>query len=131
MGRVFRRLASLMLAAWITSGAAAWATDTALHPWRIEVTGGADSHGEIVLSFAEDGVEITQIPTAIPKGTPENAIARRIRKELRRALPKEQCGVDLERGEKILISARAHTKDFEFRLVRNSVSGTVVTAVRE
>ncbi|MEX0734148.1 MAG: hypothetical protein WD944_01050 [Steroidobacteraceae bacterium] len=131
MGRDFRRLASLALIAWITSGATAWAADATLHLWRIEITGGADSHGEIVFSFFEDGVEITQIPAAIPRGTPENAVARRIRKEMRRMLPKEQYGIELKSGEKVLISAQGHTKDFEFRLVRNTVQGTTVSIARE
>ena len=87
MGRVFRRLASMALAAAIMSGSPAWAAETALDPlYRIDVTGGADSHGEIVLSYSEEGVETTQIPVPIPKGTPENNVARRIREERRHAL---------------------------------------------
>lgn len=131
MGRVLRRLASLALIAWITSGATVWAADTTLHPLRIEITGGADSHGEIVFSFFEDGVEITQIPTPIPRGTPENAVARRIRKEMRRMLPKQQYEVELKGGEMLLISAHGHTKDFAVRLVRNTVNGTTVSIARE
>ena len=91
----------------------------------------ADNHGEIVFSFAEDDVEITRIPVAIPKGTPENNVARRIRKEFRRVLSKDDYGVDLDGGERVLISARGHSKRFEFRLVRNSVGGTVISAARD
>lgn len=120
-----------MLATWITSGATGLAADTTSNPWRIEVDGSADRHGEIVFSFEEDGVEITQIPVAIPKGTPENAVARRIRKELRRALPKDQYDVGLEGGEKVVTSVRGHAKEFELRLVRNTVSGTEIVTARE
>jgi len=132
MRRVIRRLASLALAAVTASGAPAWAADTGLDPpLGIEVTGGADSHGEIVFSFSEDGVEITEIPVAVPKGTPENAVARRIRKEMRRALPKKEYGVDLKGGEKVLISAQGHAKVYTVRLVRNTVKGTTISIARE
>ncbi|HEX9707070.1 MAG TPA: hypothetical protein VGA24_05470 [Steroidobacteraceae bacterium] len=128
MGRILRRFASCTLGALIASGTAA---DTASSTLHIEVTGGADSHGEIVFSFAEDGVDITEIPVAIPKGTPENNVARRIRKELRRALPKDQYGVDIKGGEKVLVSARGNSKHFEISLVRSTVSGPVVGITRE
>jgi len=131
MSRVTRRLASSMLAAVILSGASVSAADTTPGTWRIESSGGADSHGEIVFSFEENDVEITQIPVAIPKGTPENDVARRIRQALRRALPEDQYGVDLRRGEQVLLSARGHEKNFEVRLVRNTVGGTQVSIGRE
>ncbi len=131
MSRVTRRLASSVLAALIAVGATASAGETTPVGWRIEIAGGADSHGEIVFSFQEDDIEIAQIPVAIPKGTPENDVARRIHQSLRRALPTDQYGVDLSRGENVLLSARGHTKDFEIRLVRNTVSGTQVSIARE
>lgn len=131
MGCVSRRLASWALVAMVAFGTLAPAADTTSNPWRIAVTGGADNHGEIVFSFAEDGVEITEIPVPIPKGTPENAVARRIRKELRRALPKDLYGVDLDGGEMVLISAKGHEKRFVVRLVRNTVDGTQISIARE
>lgn len=132
MRRVFRLLTSLALAAAIIFGAPARAADTTLDPpFGIEVTGGADSHGEIVFSFSEDGVEISQIPVPIPKGTPENAVARRIRKELRRALSKDQYSVDVGGGETVLLSAKGHAKRFVVRLVRNTVDGTQISIARE
>lgn len=109
----------------------ALAADAPINPLRIEVDGGADAHGEIVFSFAEDGAEVTRIPVAIPKGTPENNVARRIRKELRRALSKHDYGVDLDGGEKVLVSAKDGTRLFDIRLERNTVSGTEISVSRE
>ncbi|MGH8131091.1 MAG: hypothetical protein ACRES3_09595 [Steroidobacteraceae bacterium] len=131
MSRVFRRLAACLLAAVVAFGAAASAADATPGRLRIETTGGADSHGEIVFSFAEDGVEVTQIPVAIPKGTPENDVARRICNAFRRALPKDQYGVDVKGGENVLLTAQGHEKNFAIRLVRNTVSGTQISIARE
>lgn len=132
MDRVLRRLASSALAALIATSAVAWAADEATpNMLRVEVTGGADSLGEIVFSFAEFGVEVTQIPVPIPKGTPENHVARRIHKEVRRALSKGDYDVDLYGGEKVLISSRDPARLFAIRLVRNTVGGTQISIVRE
>ena len=99
--------------------------------FRIEVDGGADALGQIVFSFAEDGAEAFEIPVSIPKGTPENNVARRIRKELRRALPKDGYGVDLDGGEKVVVSAKDAAKNYGIRLARNTVSGTEISIARE
>lgn len=128
MARVIRRFEASILACLIASGAAA---EAASSPLQIEVTGGADSLGEIVFSFAEDGVEITQIPIAVPKGTPENAVARRIGKEFRRALPIDQYDVEVESGEIVLLSARGHSRRFTVRLVSNAVDGTQISIFRD
>jgi hypothetical protein len=101
------------------------------HAFRIEVDGGADSLGQVVFSFAENDAEAFQIPVSIPKGTPENNVARRIRKELRRALSKDQYSVELDGGEKILVSARDGASYFDIRLEQNTVSRTEISIARE
>ncbi len=131
MRRVSRWRASRAIALMIAISAAASAADTRLNALRIEVAGGSDDHGEIVFSFAEADQAVTRIPVAIPKGTPENKVARRIRAELRRALPKNDYSVDLERGEKILVSTKDGTRLFDINLVSNTVSGTEISIARE
>jgi hypothetical protein len=69
------------------------------------------------------------VQAAIPEGTPENAVADRIRRAIRRAMPKGTYEVDLKGGEQILVSAPA-PKDYEIRLVRNTVPGTEVQVER-
>jgi hypothetical protein len=120
-----------MLAISLASGAATPAADTPLAAWRINCNGGADSHGWVVFSFVESGEALTEISTAIPRGTPENDVARRIRKELRLALPKDQYRVHVDGGENVLVIADGHAKPFEIRLVRNTVKGTEVSVTRE
>lgn len=126
------RLLLLFIAAAASTGCAL-AEDAGPAPpaWRIEVDGGSDDHGEIVFSFAEGGVEITQIAAAIPKGTRENNVAQRIEGVFERALPQNQYDVDRRGGEKVIVSARDPAKQFEIRVVRNTTPGTELTVGRE
>jgi hypothetical protein len=125
----FRRRASFPLAALLFLATPGFAADEPEVTWRIAIDGGADNHGEIVFSYLEGGVEVTQVQAAIPEGTPENAVADRIRRAIRRAMPKGTYEVDLKGGEQILVSAQA-PKDYEIRLVRNTVPGTDVQVER-
>ena len=131
MSRASRRAASATLAALIALSAPAVADEPLPQSFLVVVEGGADALGEIVFSFSEDGAEAFQIAVSIPKGTPENNVARRIRKELRRALPKAGYGVDLDDGEKVVVSANDAARIFEIRLERNTVSGTEISIARE
>ena len=126
-----RGSAAWLLGAIVASGAAAAAPVALNNAWRIVVDGGADKQGQIVFSFSEDDVEITRISVAIPRGTPENKVARRIRKEIRRALSKADYGVDRDDGEEVVVSAMDPVKRFEIRLVSNAVTGTQISILRE
>ncbi|MGH8251797.1 MAG: hypothetical protein ACREVI_14070 [Steroidobacteraceae bacterium] len=99
--------------------------------WRIHCNGGADSHGWVVLAFVESGEVLAEISTAIPNGTPENDVARRVRKNLRQALPKDRYRVDVQGGESVVVTADGHRRPFEIRLVRNTADGTEVSVTRE
>ena len=131
MGRASRRAALAALAASVALSALAVAAESLPQAIRIEVDGGADALGQIVFSFVEDGAEAIRIPVSIPKGTPENNVARRIRKELRRALSRNDYGVDLDGGERVLVSARDGASHFDIRLEQNTVSGTEISVARE
>jgi hypothetical protein len=128
-GEFFPRRAFFPLAALLLLATRGFAADEAEVAWRIAIDGGADDHGEIAFSYLEGGVEVTQVQAAIPEGTPENAVADRIRRAIRRAMPKGTYEVDLKGGEQIVVSAQA-PKDYEIRLVRNTVPGTEVRVER-
>jgi type IV pilus biogenesis protein CpaD/CtpE len=98
---------------------------------RIECKGSAEKYGDIVLAFLENGAEVSRIPVPIPEGTPENAIADRMRKEVRRALPRGEYEVEVDDGEVVVVTARDPAKVFEIRVASNPVEGTEVTAGRE
>jgi hypothetical protein len=97
---------------------------------RIECKGGADKYGDIVLAFLEDGAEVSRIPVPIPEGTPENAIADRVRKEVRRALSRGDYQVEVDDGEVVVVTARDAAKSFEIRVATNGVEGTEIVARR-
>ena len=115
----------------VAYGALAMAADEPLNAWRIECKGGADAHGQVVLSFSEDEGSTTRIPVAIPNDTPENKIARRIRQELRQFLPKDDYEVDIDGGETVVVIASDAARRFEIRLQQNTVPGTEIIVTRE
>ncbi len=125
------RTRSWLVAVLVGYGTAVTAADDQRNAWRIECKGGADAHGQVVLSFSEDGAEITRISVAIPNDTPENNVARRIRKELRQFLSKDTYGVDIDGGETVVVIARNPARRFEIGLVQNNVPGTEIVVSRE
>ena len=125
------RIRPWLVAALVAYVAVAPAADDQRNAWRIECKGGADAQGQIVFSFSEEGAEITRIPVAIPNDTPENNVARRIRKELRQFLSKDAYGVDIDGGETVVVFARDPARRFEIRLQQNMVPGTEIIVTRE
>ena len=90
--------------------------------WRIEVSGGADSNGVIVLRVVPIGGAATDVEIRIPRDADENHVALLIRDGLFAALDK---GYRVERddGEDVLVKRRHRTPGFDLILVTNSVEG--------
>ena len=74
------RLAMVVLTVWALAALPAWA---ASNKYRIQVSEGAKSDGEIVFAFSPEGVAAFEVAVPIAKGTSENAVARKIRDVLR------------------------------------------------
>jgi hypothetical protein len=126
-----RAFAAWVLAAALALGIALAADEPPPNAVRVECKGSAERYGDIVLGFFENGAEISRIPVPIPEGTPENAVADRMRREVRRALPKGDYDVELDDGEVVVVTARDPARDFEIRVISNGVEGTEVTVGRE
>jgi hypothetical protein len=90
--------------------------------WRIEVSGGADSDGSIVITLAPVGQEPVTISVDVPKGTGENRVAKQIRDAFR-AKVDEHYKSEVDDGEDVLVKKRRGNPDFELTLASNSVQG--------
>jgi len=99
--------------------------------WRVQVSGGANADGEIVVSLLKVGGVIADVNVKVAKGTSENDIAKRIRDELKLALSAEQYKVEVDDGEDVLIKKRAKVEDFEVKIASNSVGGVRISVDRE
>lgn len=125
-------LRSATLAAFLFVFAACASTSANLsNKWRLEVSGGADADGTIVVQVLGVGAVIAEVPVQIPRGTGENAVARRVSEELRLQLPADRFAVEVDDGEDVLIKKRGRAEDFEVRIASNTVQGTRVNVQRE
>ena len=88
--------------------------------WRLQVSGGSWNGGTIVMHFVEADAVITEVIITIPKFTGENKIARLIRDQLKKSLPKDKFKVEVDDAEDVLVKARGGTKPFEIRIVSNT-----------
>jgi hypothetical protein len=123
---------NLMLLALLTIVAACASTSVnTSNKWRLEVSGGSDSDGTIVVQLLGIGAVIAEVPVQIPDGTRENHVARRISEELRLQLPKDRYTVEVDDGEDVLIKKRSGVEDFEVRILSNTVKGTRIKVQRE
>jgi hypothetical protein len=99
--------------------------------WRIECSEGANSDGAIVFRVTpKDGAPL-DVRVAIENGTSENAIARRIRDEFRKTLPKDDYSVETDDGEDVLVKARFGKPTFSLELVGKDVAGVRIDLERE
>jgi hypothetical protein len=91
--------------------------------WRLAVDGSAGAAGNIRLALDNAGGRISRVSIKIPSGTSENDIARRVRDELRLALPGSAYEVEVDDGEDVLVKKLADTQDFSMAVRRNTVKG--------
>lgn len=123
---------SLLVASLVLLAAACSSTSVQTsNKWRLEVSGGAEADGIVVVQVLGVGAVIAEVPVQIPEGTGENAVARRISEELKLRLPGENYSVEIDDGEDVLIKKRGRTEDFEVRIASNTVKGTRVNVQRE
>lgn len=122
----------LLLASFLFIAAACASTSVQTsNKWRLEVSGGADADGTIVVQLLGVGAVIAEVPVQIPKGSSENEVARRISEELKLRLPADSYTAEIDDGEDVLIKKRGRVEDFEVRILSNSVQGTRVNVQRE
>jgi hypothetical protein len=96
----------------------------ASNKYRIQVSEGAKSDGEIVFAFSPEGVAAFEVAVPIAKGTSENAVARKIRDVLRQKLDPKAFSVEVDDGEDVLVQKRGKAPRFELRLLESTVKAT-------
>ena len=121
----------LAAAATLLLAATASAADLSLsNKWRIEVSGGARSDGNIAFRVTtKEGVS-TDVTAAIKDRTGENAVARAIRDAFKSTLDAKVYHVETDDGEDVLVKKRKGP-NFEIRLVESTVKGTRVNIEKE
>lgn len=99
--------------------------------WRIEVSEGANSHGEMIFYVAPEGGELIEIRVEIDNGTSENKVARKIHDAFQRALPGELYNIEVDDGEDVLVKKRSKGVKFDLTLVSSSVKSVRIDIEKE
>lgn len=90
--------------------------------WRLEVSGGASSDGEIVLAVKPEAGLAAEVVVPIGRADSENQVAAKIADALDAAAGADYA-VERDDGEDVLVKRRAGAGLFEVTLVRNTVAG--------
>jgi hypothetical protein len=121
----------LAAAATLLLAATAPAADLSLsNKWRIEVSGGARSDGNIAFRVTtKEGVS-TDVTAAIRDRTGENAVARAIRDAFKSTLDSKVYHVETDDGEDVLVKKRKGP-DFELKFVESTVESVRIHLKKE
>ena len=98
--------------------------------WRIEVSGGADSEGTILLNVVPEGQVAVVVTVQVPKGTSENRVAKLIREALK-ARVGDRYATEVDDGEDVLVKKRRGSPMVELSLAGNTVDGVRLRFDRE
>lgn len=114
-----RTILSLLL---LLASSLAFANPEVENHWRIEVSGNAESAGELVLAVARKDQPATTVTVAVADNTSENDVAAAIANALGLKLS-THYKVEHEDGEDIVVKARMGEPKFSIVVVSNTIEG--------
>jgi hypothetical protein len=112
-------------AAAVALGALLAMTGAAASPsnkWRIQVSGGAESAGAIVLAVTPVDGPPESVTVEVADGTSENQVAKTIRDAIRGQLG-QRYKAEVDDGEDVLVKRHMGGPKFELTLTSNTVQG--------
>lgn len=127
----YRPILPLLVAAVVAFALALPAAASSSNKWRIQCSEGAKSDGELVFRVDAGDTAALDIVVAIPKGTSENQVARRIRDAFKAKLDSARFRVEVDDGEDVLVKAVGNQKNFTLTLASNSVKAVRIDLDRE
>ena len=122
-----RRLLLGMCLALVASAANA---DGVENKWRLELSGGAESAGRIVLQLAPAEGDPIRATVDVVQGRSENGIANDVRDALQ-AQAGKRYNVEIDDGEDVLVKKHEGERDFVVTIVENSVRGVRINVNAE
>lgn len=108
----------------------AFASADVENKWRLQMSGDADSAGQITLAIAPEGEEAITVTVPIADDLDENAVAAAVVNELKLRLG-DQYRVERDDGEDVLIKRRPGEKKFSVAVVENTVEGVRINLDEE
>jgi hypothetical protein len=108
----------------------AFASADVENKWRLQLSGDAESTGQITLAVAPEDEQAITVTVAIADDTDENAVAAALTNELRLRLG-ELYQVERDDGEDVLIKRQPGEKKFSVAVVENTVEGVRINLDEE
>ena len=99
--------------------------------WRVEVSEGANSSGEIVFHVTPRGGDTQVIAVAIEDGTRENKVAKTIRNVFQEKLDGRKFHVEVDDGEDVLVKKRGDEPNFALEAVSSTVKSVRLRVQKE
>jgi hypothetical protein len=98
--------------------------------WRIEISEGAKSDGNLLFRLTPKDGTATDVSVAIKDGRSENHVATDVRDALKAALDEKTYKVEKDDGEDVLVKKHSG-KDFSLVLVESTVKAVRVNIEKE
>jgi hypothetical protein len=105
--------------------------DSLSNKWRIEVSEGAKSTGNMIFRITPKDGRAIDVDVGITEGARENKVASTIRDAMRVQLPGDDYKVEKDDGEDVLVKARGDTPRFALVLISNNVKSVRVRLDKE
>ena len=106
-------------------------SDSLSNKWRIEVSEGAKSTGNMLFRVTPKGERAIDVDVGITEGARENKVASTIRDAMRVQLPGDAFKVEKDDGEDVLVKARGDTPRFALVLISNNVKSVRIRLDKE
>jgi len=99
--------------------------------WRIEVSEGANSDGEILFRVTPKGGAIQDVKVAIDDGTSEDHVARVIKDTFEDRLDTSKYDIEIDDGEDVLVKKDLTEPRFALELVSSTVKSVRLHVQKE
>jgi hypothetical protein len=108
----------------------AFASADVENKWRLQLSGDADSAGQITLAIAPEDEEAITVTVPIADDLDENAVAAAVVNELKLRLG-DLYRIERDDGEDVLIKRQPGEKKFSVAVVENTVEGVRINLDEE
>lgn len=99
--------------------------------WRIEVSEGARSTGEMIFQITPRGGQSQLVTVPIARGTRENNVAKAIKDVFENELDEDLFHVERDDGEDVLVKKRHDSANFSLRVISSTVEAVRIRVQKE
>lgn len=99
--------------------------------WRIEVSEGARSTGEMIFQITPRGGQRQLVTVPIARGTRENNVAKAIKDVLENELDGDLFHVERDDGEDVLVKKRHGSANFSLIVISSTVTAVRIRVQKE